>query len=64
VYKSKPGIIIKLVVPLAVKLMDELKPDYKSAVIKLLQALHNCMGSTLDDEMAPPKLIKFYDLLK
>ena len=60
----KPVSIVKLVVPLAVKLMDDLKPDYKMAAVKLLGILHSCMGSTLEDQMPSAKLVKFYDLLK
>ena len=44
--------------------MDDLKPDYKQCVIKLLQVLHNCMGNALDEQMPQPKLVKFYDLIK
>lgn len=64
VYKAKPIIIIKLVVPLAVKLMDDIKPDYKASTIKLLQVLHSCMGPTLDDQMIQAKLLKFHELIK
>lgn len=56
--------IIKYVIPIALKLMDDLKPDYKQCVIKLLQVLHNCMGNALDEQMPQPKLVKFYDLIK
>jgi hypothetical protein len=64
VYKTKPIIIIKLVVPLASKLMDDIKPDYKAATIKLLQILHVSMGPTLDEQMAHAKLVKYHDLIK
>jgi hypothetical protein len=51
-------------VPLAAKLMDDIKPDYKAATIKLLQVLHISMGPTLDEQMAHAKLVKFHELIK
>ncbi len=48
VYTSnKSYLVMKHVVPLAFKLMDEKKGELRSSNIKLLQSLFNAMGSSL-----------------
>jgi hypothetical protein len=62
-YPKKPLLVTKNIIPGALKLVDENKPDLKSAIKQFFQNLHSLMGKSLVDQVPANRVQAILDIV-